>query len=93
MTYDGLNLISEAILMQMAPKPEEAQALQAYEGPVDELSEPERFLLALSCVPRLQDKIGALTLMQQFDVSCLPSTAAPSLPLLCVLFGCPCGIG
>ena len=73
--------------MQMAPKIEEVQALQAYEGPREELSEPESFLLALSYVPRLLDKVGALTIMQQYDVSHLFSTAAPSLPFLCMLSG------
>ena len=51
MTYDVLKLFKGAVLMQMSPKPEEAQALQAYDGPRKELSEPERFLLALSHVP------------------------------------------
>ena len=51
--------------------------LQAYEGPRSELAPPEQFLLAMSTVPRLTDKLNILILMQQFEVG-LP-TLLPSL--------------
>lgn len=41
--------------------------LQAYEGPKSELAPPEQFLLAMSTVPRLTDKLNILILMQQFE--------------------------
>lgn len=55
--------------MQIAPKEDEVKALQAYEGPKSELSPPEQFLLSMSSVPRLVDKINLLILLQQFEVS------------------------
>ena len=55
--------------MQMTPKEDEVKALQAYTGPVNELTPPEQFLLTLSKVPRLLDKINLLILIKQFEVS------------------------
>jgi hypothetical protein len=42
--------------------------LQKYSGPIDELSEPEQFLLVMSTVPRLNEKIHLLILVRQFEV-------------------------
>ena len=44
------------------------KALQKYSGPVEELSPPEQFLLIMSSVPRLNEKIHLLMLMHQFEV-------------------------
>ena len=44
--------------LQIAPTVEEVKALGMYRGPVEELSPPERFLLVMSRVPRLVDKVG-----------------------------------
>ncbi len=54
--------------MQIAPKEDEVKELQAYEGPRSELAPPEQFLLAMSTVPRLTDKLNILILLQQFEV-------------------------
>jgi Formin Homology 2 Domain len=61
--------------MQIAPKDDELKACQQYTGRLEDLSPPEQFLLTMSTVPRLHDKINALILMAQFQVrmgsSCL----------------------
>ncbi len=44
------------------------KALQKYSGPLKDLSPPEQFLLVMSSVPRLNDKIHLLMLMHQFEV-------------------------
>ena len=54
--------------MQIAPKEDEAKALQSYSGPLEELSPPEQFLLVMSSVPRLHEKIHLLIHVRQFDV-------------------------
>ena len=65
--------------VQISPKEEEVKALQKYAGPVEELSPPEQFLLIMSSVPRLNEKIHLLMLMHQFEVR---SHGAVSLPIL-----------
>ena len=69
--------------MQISPKEDEVKALQKYSGPLNELSPPEQFLLVMSSVPRLSDKIHLLMLMHQFEV---PSPA-PILHVVVVSFG------
>lgn len=54
--------------VQIAPKEEETKALQKYDGPMEELSLPEQFLLVMSTVPRLNEKIHLLILVHQFEV-------------------------
>lgn len=54
--------------MQISPKEDEVKALQKYSGPFEELSPPEQFLLIMSSVPRLNEKIHLLMLMHQFEV-------------------------
>lgn len=54
--------------MQIAPKEDEVKALQSYSGPVEELSPPEQFLLVMSSVPRLHEKIHLLIHVRQYDV-------------------------
>ena len=54
--------------MQISPKEDEVKALQKYAGPLEELSPPEQFLLVMSSVPRLTEKIHLLMLMLQFEV-------------------------
>ena len=49
------------------------KALQSYAGRTDELSLPEQFLLVMSGVPRLPDKIHLLILVRQFEVGVHPS--------------------
>lgn len=58
--------------MQIAPKEEETKALQKYDGPMEELSLPEQFLLVMSTVPRLNEKIHLLILVHQFEVDSPP---------------------
>ena len=53
---------------QIAPKDDEQKACEQYTGRVEDLSPPEQFLLTMSTVPRLHDKINVLILMQQFQV-------------------------
>ena len=55
-------------LVQIAPKEDEVKALQSYAGRTDELSLPEQFLLVMSGVPRLHNKIHLLILVRQFEV-------------------------
>lgn len=57
-----------ALLLQIAPKDDEQKACEQYTGRVEDLSPPEQFLLTMSSVPRLHDKINTLILMQQFQV-------------------------
>ena len=54
------------------------KALQKYSGPVEELSPPEQFLLIMSSVPRLNEKIHLLMLMHQFEVR--PGCTVSSTP-------------
>ena len=54
--------------LQIAPKEDEVKELRSYPGPSSELAPPEQFLLAMSTVPRLTDKLNILILMQQFEV-------------------------
>ena len=54
--------------MQISPKEDEVKALQKYAGPLKDLSPPEQFLLIMSSVPRLNEKIHLLMLMHQFEV-------------------------
>lgn len=54
--------------VQIAPKDDELKACQQYTGRLEDLSPPEQFLLTMSTVPRLHDKINALILMAQFQV-------------------------
>ena len=44
------------------------KALQKYAGPLKDLSPPEQFLLIMSSIPRLNEKIHLLMLMHQFEV-------------------------
>ena len=62
-----INKTSPFFAWQIAPKEEEAKELQAYQGAKKELAPPEQFLLAMSTVPRLTDKLNILVLMQQFE--------------------------
>jgi Formin Homology 2 Domain len=56
------------LVLQIAPKDDELKACQQYTGRLEDLSPPEQFLLTMSTVPRLHDKINALILMAQFQV-------------------------
>ena len=53
------------------------KALQKYAGPLEDLSPPEQFLLIMSSVPRLNEKIHLLMLTHQFEVPC--NTTTPHL--------------
>ena len=64
-------------MLQIAPKDDEQKLCEAYTGRVEELLPPEQFLVTMSTVPRLHDKINVLILMQQFQ-------ARPP-PLACLL--------
>ena len=45
-----------------------------YAGPLKDLSPPEQFLLIMSSIPRLNEKIHLLMLMHQFEVhTCHPA--------------------
>ncbi len=55
--------------VQIAPKEDETKALQKYSGPPEDLSLPEQFLLVMSTVPRLNEKIHLLILVHQFEVN------------------------
>lgn len=73
-----------SLLMQIAPTMEEIKALKMYRGPVSELAAPEQFLLAISDVPRLVDKVGALIFRQQFKGLCSDATSGiAALRLAC----------
>lgn len=54
--------------LQIAPKDDEQKVCEQYTGRVEDLSPPEQFLVTMSTVPRLHDKINVLILMQQFQV-------------------------
>ena len=54
------------LLMQAAPNPDEKLIFDKYDGTLDELSAPERFLFIMNQVPRLPAKIGALMFRRQF---------------------------
>lgn len=56
--------------MQIAPSQDEQKALTMYRGPQDELSPPEKFLLVIGQVPRLNEKLNALIFQQQFATLC-----------------------
>ena len=62
-------------LHQIAPNPDEVKALRMYRGPAEDLSPPERFLLAMADVPRLVPKISALIFRLQFRGLCTVALA------------------
>lgn len=65
MAYEGM---LKPVCLQIAPKDDELKACQQYTGRPEDLSPPEQFLLTMSTVPRLHDKINVLILMAQFQV-------------------------
>jgi len=67
---DRLGLDHLTLLMQIAPTQDEQKALTMYRGPQDELSPPEKFLLVIGQVPRLNEKLNALIFQQQFMTLC-----------------------
>jgi hypothetical protein len=67
---DRLGLDHLTLLMQIAPTQDEQKALTMYRGPQDELSAPEKFLLVIGQVPRLNEKLNALIFQQQFTTLC-----------------------
>ena len=73
--------VLNASRLQIAPKDDEQKACEQYSGRVEDLSPPEQFLLTMSSVPRLHDKINVLILMQQFQV-CLAYGQWPHGPLV-----------
>jgi len=56
------------LLQQVLPTPEEAKLLVDFTGCIEELSKPERYLVQISQVPRLQQKAQALYFMCQFNM-------------------------
>ena len=79
----GRATMSDAWALQIAPKDDEQKACEQYTGRVEDLSPPEQFLLTMSSVPRLHDKINVLILMQQFQVGlegCCCASQVPSVP-------------
>ena len=60
-------------VVQIAPKDDELKACQQFAGKLEELSAPEQFLMIMSTVPRLHDKINVLILMAQFQVRSKPA--------------------
>ena len=74
-------IFSGCARMQISPKEDEVKALQKYSGPLNDLSPPEQFLLVMSSVPRLTDKIHLLMLMHQFEV---PSSTLPYYKVDCL---------
>ena len=65
-----LGLDHLTLLLQIAPTQDETKALTLYRGGVDELSAPEKFLLMMSKVPRLPQKIETLIFERQFGTLC-----------------------
>ncbi len=61
--------------LQIAPKDDELKACQQFTGKPEDLSPPEQFLLTMSTVPRLHDKINVLILMAQFQACSLHLTS------------------
>jgi hypothetical protein len=57
-------------LGQIAPTPDEVKELTKFRGVPSELSPPEQFLLAMTDIPRLQNKIAALMFVRQFSMLC-----------------------
>lgn len=53
---------------------------EQYAGRVEDLSPPEQFLVTMSTVPRLLDKVHVLILMQQFQVRPLTNGGSPLRP-------------
>ena len=61
--------MSAASRLQIAPKDDEQKVCEQFTGRVEDLSPPEQFLITMSTVPRLPDKINVLILMKQFQAS------------------------
>ena len=72
----GLTLEQLSLLLQIAPKDDEARALAAWRGGPADLAPPESFLLALAAVPRLAAKVHILLLALQFDSLADAATSA-----------------
>ena len=53
-------------LRQMAPRPQEIEAIQAFTGKISDLHLPEQFLLKLASIPRLERKLNVLLFKKQF---------------------------
>ena len=66
--------------LQIAPKDDEQKVCEQYAGRVEDLSPPEQFLVTMSTVPRLLDKVHVLILMQQFQVRPLTNGGSPLRP-------------
>ena len=54
--------------VQIAPKEDELASLLAYQGDRRALSQPEQFLVMMSEIPRLVDKLNVLRSLLQFEV-------------------------
>lgn len=54
---------------QIAPKEDELASLQAFQGDRSLLTPPEQFLVMMSEIPRLANKLNLLRNLHQFEVS------------------------
>jgi hypothetical protein len=54
-------------MLKVLPTPEEAEAVQSYDGPLTQLGNPERFFLAIGAVPRLQRRLELFLFKQTFE--------------------------
>lgn len=54
--------------LQICPKEDELNVLQAYTGDRRALSTPEQFLVQMADIPRLSDKLNVLRSLLQFEV-------------------------
>ncbi|KAH3763660.1 actin binding protein [Pelomyxa schiedti] len=54
-------------VLKVIPTPEEIETLRAYPDPPSTLDKPEQFLLEIAKVPRLQQRLDALSFQQQFQ--------------------------
>lgn len=55
---------------QIAPKEDELPSLLAFQGDRRLLSPPEKFLVMMAEIPRLNDKLNLLRNLQHFEVQC-----------------------
>jgi hypothetical protein len=55
-------------LRQMAPRPQEIEAIDAFTGKPSDLHLPEQFLIKLASIPRLERKLNVLLFKKQFGL-------------------------
>lgn len=64
---DGLTIERLAVLLQCEPKEEEVAMMHRFDGDVSALTPPEKFLMDLAGIERLEEKLAALVYVRQFS--------------------------